>query len=57
MGRVFLRRNARLTRYMSIARKKKKLELGTAHKMMGSKAVPDGLLPQEGKMRSGCGYP
>ena len=55
MGRVFLCPNVRLTRYMSIACKKKKLELGTAHKMMGSKAVPDGLLPQEGKMRSGCG--
>ena len=32
-------------------------ELGTANKMMCSKAVPDGLLPQECKMRSGCGYP
>ena len=55
MGRVFLCPNVRLTRYMSIACKKKKLELGTAHKMMGSKTVLDRLLPQEGKMRSGCG--
>jgi hypothetical protein len=32
-------------------------ELGTANKMMRSKAVPDGLLPQECKTRSGSGYP
>ncbi len=32
-------------------------KLGTANKMMHSKAVPNGLLPQECKMRSGCGYP
>jgi hypothetical protein len=31
-------------------------QLGTANKMMRSKAVPDGLLPQECNMRSRCGY-
>jgi hypothetical protein len=31
--------------------------LGTTNKMMCSKAVPGGLLPQECNMRSGCGYP
>ena len=31
-------------------------ELGTSNKRMCSKAVMDGLLPQECKMRSRCGY-
>ena len=31
-------------------------ELGTANKMVCSKAVPDGLSPQECARRSGCKY-
>ena len=32
-------------------------KLGTAKKMMCSKAVLEGLFPQECNMRRGCGYP
>jgi hypothetical protein len=67
MDSAFLRPSARSTRIMSLVQEApRKLfralvsmgpELGTAHKMMQSKAVPDGLLPLECARRSRCGYP
>ena len=68
LGKAFLHPNMRPTRYISLAQETPRSwlfralvsmgpGLGTANKMMCSNAVPDGLLPQECKMRRGCGYP